>query len=201
VAVERQMQALLALVDADRVTKCDAILGEARERAAASLAEAHAEARERMRAAFAEERARRDERVAAARANLQTRRRLAAQRRTAALLAAAWQRLPAALLARWRQTATRETWTRSVVAHAQARLPDGPWRITHAPGWPAAEREALVRTLGAAPEFVEDADAGAGLKIAAAGNVVDGTLAGLTVDRAEVGARLLQLLEDREAPA
>ena len=201
-SVDRQTQALLALVEADRARKCDAILDEARARAAALRAEAHADARRRMRAAFVEERARRDERVAAARANLQTRRRLALQRRAAALLAEGWRCLPAALTRRWRDPAARRQWVEGVVASARARLPPSGWRITHAPDWPAAERDELARelavALGSAPELIVDANAGAGLRIAAGGNVMDGTLAGLLADRAEIGARLLQLLEATE---
>lgn len=204
-SVERQTQALLALVEADRARKCEAILAEARARAAALRGEAHADARQRMRAAFLEERARCGERVAAARANLQTRRRLALQRRAAALLAEGWRRLPDELLRRWREPGTREAWVASVAASAREVLPRCAWRITHAPGWPDAERDLLARdllaALGAAPEFALDASAGAGLRITALGNVVDGTLAGLTADRAEIGAQLLQLLEDGEGAA
>jgi len=199
-SVDRQTQALLALVEADRAKKCDAILAEARARATALLDEAHADARGRIRAAFVEERARRDERVAAARANLQTRRRLALQRRAAALLAEGWRQLPDALTRRWQQPETRAEWVAGVVASARERLPRTGWRITYAPDWPAAERESLARELTAAldvaPDFVLDAAARAGLRIAAGGNVIDGTLSGLTADRAEVGARLLQLLEE-----
>jgi methylthioribose-1-phosphate isomerase len=44
--VDRQTQALLALVEADRAKKCDAIIKDARARAAALLDEAHAVSRE-----------------------------------------------------------------------------------------------------------------------------------------------------------
>ena len=60
-AIDRQTQALLALVEADRERKCEAILGDARTRADALLAEAHADARRRMREMFREERELRDE--------------------------------------------------------------------------------------------------------------------------------------------
>lgn len=197
--VDRQMQALLALVDADRAQKCEAILAEARARAAALLTEAHVDARRRMRAAFLEERERRDERIGAARANLQTRRRLALQRLAAALLAEGWRKLPDELMRRWRQPEARRAWVASVVASARALLPRTGWRITHAPDWPAAERDELARelavALGTAPEIVVDATADAGLRIAAGGNVIDSTLHGLTADRAEIGAQLLRLLE------
>ena len=46
------------------------------------------------------------------------------------------------------------------------------------------------------PTFVADTGIAAGLRIAAGGNVVDGTLAGLVNDRSEVGAKLLRHLEN-----
>ena len=202
-SVDRQTQALLALVEGDRVRKCEAIIAEARARATALRDEAHADARRRMRAAFVEERAHRDERVAAARANLQTRRRLALQRRAAALLAQGWSQLPAELLRRWRAPETRSAWVANALASAREVLPWSGWRVIHAPDWPATERDDLARELAAAldaaPEFIESPSAGAGLRIAAGGNVIDCTLHGLTADRADVGAQLLRLLEIGES--
>ena len=46
-----------------------------------------------------------------------------------------------------------------------------------------------------APRFDTDASIAAGLKVVDGTNVVDGTLAGLLADRADVEARLLRLLE------
>lgn len=197
--IERRMQALLAIVEEDRRKQVDAILGEARARAAAQLRDAHREARERMRSAFADERRQRAERVHAAQANLQTRRRLTTQQRATALLGLAGQRLPEALAARWHAPQTRHAWVAHVVAQAKAALPARRWRIDHAPDWPAAERDVLVAQLareGAAPpELRADATIGAGLRITGEGTVVDGTQAGLLRDRAENGARLLAYLD------
>ena len=205
-SVARETQALLALVEADRVRRCDAILGEARGRAAALLDAAHADARRQMRAAFREERARRVERVAAARANLQTRQRLGEQQRATAFLAAGWQRLHEELLRRWREPAARHAWVANVAADARKLLPRAAWRTTHAPDWAAAERDELAteltRALAIAPSSNADAAIGAGLKIASLGNVIDGTIEGLLADRAEIGARLLHQVDltVREAP-
>jgi hypothetical protein len=195
----RREEALLALVERDRASQCDAILTEARGRAAALLDDARADALARVREAFAEERHRAHETTAAARAKLQTRRRLHDQHRTAVLLALAWQRLPAALRARWRDDATRHRWVDAILAVALQVLPRTPWRIVHGPDWPEGERQALLTRvapqLDAAPAFDNDDGIVAGLRVAASGNVVDGTLAGLVDDRAEVGARLLRHLE------
>ena len=200
--IDRATQALLDLVAADRDGKRAAVLDEAKARARATVAQAHAGARARMRAAFAEERDRMDTRVAAAEAMLATKRRLALQRRAAALLVAGWQRLPQALAAAWRDDVARRAWVDRIAAEARAALPGGAWRIVYAPGWPDAERDAFAAALAASmavPELAVDPRLVAGLKIAADGNVIDGTDEGLLADRAEIGGLLLRELETRES--
>jgi hypothetical protein len=199
VTLERRMQALLDLVDGDRSTHCAAILDEARARAATLGAQARADARVRMREAFTDERRRAHERVAAATAKLQTRRRLHEQQRAATLLALGWQQLPEALRRRWHDADARREWVDAVITAALFALPRKEWQVLHAADWPEAERQAAVARLqaelDAPPACVAGADIPAGIKIAAGGNIVDGTLAGLTSDRSEVGARLLRHLE------
>jgi hypothetical protein len=199
--VDRATQSLLDLVEADRAQKCAAILDEARGRAAALRAQAHADAQSRMRQAFAEERERRAARIAAAEATLATRQRLALQRRASALLATGWLLLPEALAERWRDAAARQAWVRRIVGDARAQLLTRAWRVIHAPDWPAVERDALAAELaaaGIAPAFVAEPRIEAGLKVAADGNVIDGTLQGILADRAEIGALLLQEMETGE---
>jgi vacuolar-type H+-ATPase subunit H len=199
VTIERRMQALLDIVEAERRAQVDAIVREAQAAAAVLVGDAHREARERMRRAFADERRQRDERIHAARANLQTRRRLTAQQRATTLLDLAWRRLPDALSERWQAPASRRAWTAYIVARARAALPSCRWQISHAPAWPEPERAELAARLaeecGARPEFRADPAILAGLRIAGAGTVVDGTDAGLLRDRAETGARLLAHLD------
>jgi len=199
VTLELRTQALLDLVTADRVRRCDAILGEARQRAAQTLAAAHQKARQRMREAFDEERHRFAAGVGAARAGLETHRRLHEQRRSAELLAAGLAKLPQTLCDRWQQCPTRKQWVNGVVAEARAVLPREPWRIEHAAGLTDDERDAIAASLAdvcaTPPEFVANAALRAGMKITAAGNVVDAALAGLVADRVEIGASLLKHLE------
>jgi hypothetical protein len=201
--VEHRMQGLLGLVEADRREQTEAIAREAQAAVAALLEQAHREARARMRQAFVDERRLRDQRVQAARATLQTRCRLAAQQRATALLAEAWVCLPDAFLARWRAPETRREWITRIVATARTSLLGVAWRIAHTPDWAAAEREELARDLarelGTTPEFNVDARIRAGLRIAGAGAVVDGTLDGMLRDRAENGARLLAFLDAEES--
>ena len=197
--LELRMQALIDLVSADRARRCDAILGEARAHAAETLATSRLQARQHMRDAFDEERRGLAAAVGAARARLDTHRRLREQRRAAELLAEGLARLPAALCDRWKQRAARNAWIDVVVAEARAALPRCAWRIAHAPGLSDDERDALAvalaPTCGTRPEFVADAALRAGVKIAAAGDVVDATLPGLVADRVEIGARLLEHLD------
>jgi vacuolar-type H+-ATPase subunit H len=198
--LESRTQALLDIVEADRRRRCDALLEEARVRAAAIVADAHAEARSKLRNAFGEERQRLEARLATAQARLLTHRRERARQRAGALLAEGSQRLSAALHARWRDTGSRDRWAATVIGAARQALPRGTWQIVHAPGWPDDQRDALAATLapelGGRPHFVVAESACAGLKVTAAGNVIDGTLEGLTADRVEIGSRLLAALED-----
>jgi hypothetical protein len=198
-SVEARTRALLELVENDRRAQCEAIVGEAQAQAAALLAQARSEARARVRQAYAEQRARTAGALAAAQADLQTRRRLHAQRQVEALLLLAWARLPELLRARWADPAARERWLAHALASARSRLPPSGWTLQHGAGWPEAERSALAARLqaesGQTPRFELDARIEAGVRIAAGGNVVDATLAGLLADRDEIGGRLIGLLE------
>ena len=198
---ESKTAALLALVEADRAAKCGAILDAARAEANAIAAEANAAARTRMRTAFAEERERVAARIAAADANLETRRRIARQQRAAALLAAAWERLPAALFARWHDARGRRAWAESVAADArQALLAHrlaGHARAGLARGRARRVGRGVARRSGNQQSRSSRIRACAcGLRIAADHNVVDGTQEGLLADRADIGAQLLDLLGD-----
>jgi hypothetical protein len=198
--IEQSTRALLELIEADRARQCAALLGDAHGRAAAVRAQAAAEARLRLREVFAEQRQRQQEQIAAAQARLATRRRLHEQQRVAVLLRLAWQTLPGELRSLWQQVDARAAWAEHTAAAALAKLPHGAWRIVHAPDWPAAEQQALAQRIadatGATPRFEADAAIAAGLKVVADGNVVDGTIAGLLADRAELEAGLLHRLEN-----
>lgn len=195
-------RALLAVVEADRTRRVDAIMGEADARARAILEEAHARAQREVRDAFLATRLRTEERLIALRARLATARRLNEQRRAADILSAEWASLPDALRARWRRTDTRRRWARHAARSALARLPRSGWHIEHPADWPEAERVALAADLlgelDAAPSFAPDGGIEAGLRIHAAHNVVHATFEGLLADRVAIGARLLALTR-REA--
>jgi hypothetical protein len=196
---EGALQALLALIEADRARQCGAILGAAQASAAAVRAQAQQQSRERVRQAFAEQRQHHQAQLHAAQARLATLRRQHAQQHTASLLQLAWQRLPEALHRLWQQPPTRAAWVTSAMQAARSRLPRGAWRVVHAHDWPAAEwqaqHDALAHHLGMPAQFVASADIRAGLKVDIDGNVIDATLDALLGSRREVEARLVRLLE------
>jgi hypothetical protein len=204
-SLERNTQALIDLVQRAAASRRAELIGVAQSQANALLREAREEARRKMRRAFDDERRRARERLAAAQAMLETRRRLALQRRNGALLATGWQVLPDALVDRWLQQAARAAWVACALTAARQALPKRGWRIVHPPAWPVAEREALVETVahetGVAPALHTDPDLRAGIAIVADGTTVDATLAGLVADRAEIGASLLQRLDEQETAA
>lgn len=196
--VERQMQALLTLLEEDRRRQCDALIADAQARARSVVQEAHRDARARIRDTFAVERQRLDEQVRAAAASLQTEHRLSDQERLAELLRLAWQMLPEALLERWKDPGPRRKWVAQVIAMAHRLLPHEMWTLRVAPGWPAEERDealqSVARRLGYTPGCSEGPDIQAGLLIIAAGNRLDATLGGLLGDRASIESRLLDYL-------
>lgn len=198
-SLAQRRQALLDLVQADRDSACAAIVGEATTQAAALVAKARADARRLVAQAFADERARVQAELDAARADLQTRRRLHAQRQLDVLLALAWQRLPQALRRRWADPAGRRAWIAQAQAQARRLLGAVPWTVQHGADTPP-DAPAAWNGIAPPPRFETDARIEAGLRIVAGANVVDATLDGLLADRDEIGGRLVGWLQAQVAP-
>ncbi len=199
-----EVETFLGIVERDRAARCELILRDARERAAALLAEARRDARHRVSTAVADDRARGRRRIEAARAELMTRERQLGQDVATKLLARGWEQLRAALLARWQQPQGRALWVEALLADAARLLPHGSWRIQYPPG--LSELAPLGRTAaeasGAAPELEPDPDIAAGLRVHIAGATLDGTLEGVLADRRRVEGRLLrELSRARGGPA
>lgn len=188
--------ALLALVAEDRDRRLAAIERDAANAQRAILAEARATARQRVREALEVERQRLRRHRVAADAALSTAVRRHDARRVAALLARGFERLEAALRARWSDAPGRSEWATHVMRIARSTLGPADWRIEAAPGWSEAERSALAASSSAPITWVEDATLGAGLRIRAGGNVIDATLAALLADRDAAGARLIERLRE-----
>jgi hypothetical protein len=201
--LEQRTRALLDLVEKHRAARCGELLTAAREKARALRSEAYRAARARLRESLAQERDRAARGIALAQAQLNTRLHRHRRRETGLLLQEAAARLPDGLARRWQDPPARARWAESILAHAGALLAGGPWEVSHAPGWPDAERERAMQAL--APEirggirFAADPAIRAGLRVRAGHNVVDGSAAGLLADRATIEARLLVHLEERPA--
>ncbi len=197
--IERQMAALIELVENDRAAQIAAIAAEAASKATQTVSQARRSARERTRAALADERRRRAQLLAAATARLANEERQHQQQSHAALLALAWQALPAKLEARWASPSARADWLRHVFEAARTALAPGLWTVVHGRDLAGADRELLLglgHAAGVTLEFAEDPMIRSGIKLRAGGNVVDGSTAGLLADRAALGSRLLDLLQE-----
>jgi F0F1-type ATP synthase membrane subunit b/b' len=194
-AVEAQVRQLLQVVARHRDERCNELLGQARREAAEVIRQAHAEARARLHQSVQGIREERRRRLAASEAQLQTHRRRRREGADLWLLAAAWQPLRKALLARWSREKARRHWIDFLVRQACALLVATDWQIEHPVDWPARERaaleERLAGQLGRLPEFIPREEIPAGLRICANGTCVDATLDGLLRDQARIESLLL----------
>lgn len=203
-SVEAQLRQLLQVVERHRDERCAELLGQARREATQVIRQAHAEARARVHQSIQGVRDERRRRLAASEAKLLTHRRRRREGADLWLLAAAWQPLRQALLARWSLAAAREQWIESLVRRACALLVATDWQIEHPVDWPAPERaaleERLAGQLGRVPEFSAREDIRAGLRICADGTCVDATLEGLLRDQARIESLLLARFNAGAAP-
>lgn len=203
--VAARAKALLQLVADYRDQECRRLLGEAEAKARELLHQSYTRERAALHERITTERARARSLIQAAEAESATRERRRSEAGDAALIAAAWPRLTAALTACWAEPGCRGRWVESVLAQALARLPVGDWQVSHAPGWAPgwtagggdSEQARLIgaieRHTGRAPAVRADAAIAAGLRIGCGGALLDGTLAGLLEDRERIEARLLAL--------
>lgn len=193
--VDAKLRHLLSIVERHRDEKCSAMLGDADTQARQIIRQAYRDARARLHRNVEKTRNRTRQRLTSAEAQRETRRRQRRDQVNRRLLAAAWQPLHTALLARWQQPDTRAQWIDHVIDQAATTLVDNHWQIEHPADWPAQERHALAsrlkHQLGKAPEFLSQQAMQAGLCVDVEGTRVDGTIAGLLHDRRTIEALLL----------
>jgi len=193
--VDLQASALLETLRADLEQRCRAELDAAAERARSIERAARGEARAKFAAARELERQRYELALQRARSAVETRLRERAHASGRAIVADAWQRLPAALARRWQDADGREDWIRHAVRDARQRLRGTDWQVEHAPGMSEPEWRRCAADGAPAIRFAEDSTLDAGLRIRAEGAVLDATAAGLLADRDRVTAALLALFE------
>jgi len=203
-AAERE-KALLEVVENYQASECDRLRGEAQDAAKDLMRTARRQARRRVHAAVTKERERAMAQIRAAQAELDTRRRAHWQHVDWAFLRTAGEQLTAALLSRWRQADTRQSWIAAAVGRALTSLPPGAWTIRHSPdGWSEAEPDTVKDALAKRNaqrdlDFESDDSLQAGLIIASATTSLDASARGLLADETAVGARLLSLKGERDA--
>jgi len=190
-----QVEALLALVNERREHR----LKDTRANRDAQVQEirqtARAEARENLHQAVARERVRMTQglRQAEARAELESRQR--AQLETLTLLEQMWERLDAALVARWAEERARAAWVAAAMQEAAQLLPGRPWRLEHAAGVLRDEPprgEAQVSAGGSQHvEWHLERQIRAGLRVRTSGASLDATVEGLLADREDIEALFL----------
>jgi hypothetical protein len=197
-SLEERELGLLKLVAEHRDEACRRLIAEAEQSARELLRQTHRRQRAHLHRRVLEERARIHARIQAVEAERVTRERREQARSSAGVLEQAWPLLQAGLQRRWQDAEGRRRWVERCVRDALGALPSGAWTVRHAPGWPAAEqqavREELTRTLGVEPQLRGDLSIEAGLIIDSGGACLDGSLGGLLADRQRLEARLLALL-------
>lgn len=204
--LDERRRALLRLVQDYRDQECRRILEAARHEAAGILRHSYGAGRAHLHERIVAERNRARARILAARADQATRVRFADERRKFELLASAWPLVRERLLAQWQRPEPRRLWVRTYLRRALELLPEGHWRVRHAPEWSDAERAGVLAEL---PEvaaqdarFKRDAGIEAGLVVSSRGALLDASLQGLLSDREGLEARLLALIAaEGTAPA
>ncbi|MBF0370135.1 MAG: hypothetical protein HQL52_11830 [Magnetococcales bacterium] len=203
-----RLTAMLDLVEAERVARCEEILAEARQEAAQITRAAHREARDRMHKVVREERERESRALKSARAQQETEFRQHRLQVANTLIKKGRVLLGTELQRRWEDPRARGRWVGHLVKQATTHLPPGPWRVRHPQGWESGELrrggavgdnkdggERVTQEVGETTRFEVDATLSAGLCICSGGTCIDGSAEGLQADRGAIDARLLALLE------
>lgn len=198
--LDLQMQALLDRLDREQTARTRRARDEATTQARDIVRHARAEARARLHEAVQETRREHAVALQRRRAALATRRRQQHQARLRRWLDDAWQRLPAALEARWNDRAQREAWCRAACQQALRSLVhtsplvvriDARWRDDVRP----VIEQYLQATVGCTLEIVPVDGLGAGIIVRGSHALVDATLPGLLAARESITAALLAEVE------
>ncbi|MBF0613599.1 MAG: hypothetical protein G8237_00595 [Magnetococcales bacterium] len=178
------------------------ILTQARQEAAALIANAHQQARQRMRTWVANERRLLKQTLQNIHAQEETEQRNHTMQRINRHLEEARLLLDRALLERWHNPPQRQLWIEALVMRALQILPPGEWEIclppdlvTDAGMEPLTQR---IMTAGLpAPRLRPDARIMAGIRLGCQGVWLDGSVAGLLANRPAIDAALLALMHNQ----
>lgn len=197
--LDLQVRSVLDALRAQQDGRCREIESAAARKAEQLLIDTRHRMRERVHRAVAEERQRRETALLESRHRIETagRRRVQAQYRN--FLHDAAPLLRAELEERWRDEASRRSWCETLLGEAADKLPGDRWTIEHPGNWSGSDTRWLEEAFAARelpkPEFIEDADIAAGLRVRLGPACLDATLDGLLANRHAVEARLLAAWE------
>lgn len=186
---------MLEAIATQEQQRCAALLSQS-VAASAKIREAdRSSRRQRLRQAVSLERRRRRSALHLVEQRLETAKRLRRQRDDEALLARAWPLLIEAMQHRWQDADSRYQWCVAIIEDALTVLHEGRWQVRHAAGLTAAEKRRLGSLLTARklppPQWQQDPDTDAGLKIIADAACLDGTVDGLLGRRAGIEGQIL----------
>ncbi len=191
-------EALVNRIEAETKAEAERIVAKAEAEARALEKNARKRARQRISQQIDLLRRARNDARQREEARLDTQRRLLKQREASAIIDAGLPALADALNALWADAKTREGWIMALVARAEGQFGAGKWRVEHAGDLTLTETEklseAIERASGQKPDFREDKEIKAGLRLCAGSAVLDGSHAALMANRKETGAALLATL-------
>jgi vacuolar-type H+-ATPase subunit E/Vma4 len=193
--LDKQTEALMEQVTADRERRCAALRSAADEQARQIVHSARAEATRSVRNAVTQERARFEFGMRQAKAHAEIEARRQEQQQSGTLLQQMWAAITDALERRWREPALRRAWIDAALGQAAALLRGREWRIEGGSDWEDRDRDELTRQAqqrgAGGVEWSSEAAVPAGLKIRANGVCIDATVPGLLVNAAAIEAAFL----------
>lgn len=194
--VAAQLQNLLERLERYRDRRSAGELASAQERSHAILRNARSEARARLREAVAYERLRLTEALQRRRAEHDAEQRRQEHAALRELAQRAGELLPAELSRRWNEPAARAAWCEAALLVAARRLRGADWTIEIAPGTRSPEQASLLdraSELRAGKHSIrERRELEAGIRVLAAGAMLDAAAAGLLDNPAAIGSRVLR---------
>lgn len=197
--LDLQVRSVLDALRAQQDSRCREIESAAARKAEQLLTDTRHRMRERVHRAVSEERQRRETALLESRHRNETAGRRRVQEDYRNFLLDATPLLRAALEQRWRAEETRRSWCEMLLGEAADRLPADRWTVEHPGDWSGSDTQWLEQAFVARelprPEFAEDTDIAAGLRVRLGTACLDATLDGLMASRHAVEAHLLAAWE------
>lgn len=201
--INAQLDYLLGVVNSHRDENCKKIHDEADRQAREIVHQAYRVGRQRLHGNIQDSRRQLRRSIDSARAKQHTRERLHQQQTDHQFLESAWQQLRDTLAMRWQSADNRRLWIDIVFHQSSEVLLEKSWLVEHPADWPHEEKSRLANQVrdftGQLPEMQSAEDIPAGIRISSGGACVDGSSAGLLVDRLRIESELLSLGRERRS--